>query len=84
MRAMSIARLCYQLNLMAAVLALCLNPDTAIAQRAQDVRKVVLDTDLGFASDDAMALISSKRKKADPYARHIQRQIRRFENSWNR
>jgi protein tyrosine phosphatase (PTP) superfamily phosphohydrolase (DUF442 family) len=38
---------------------------------------------MGYSSDDAMALISSKREKADPYAWHIQRQIRRFEDSWN-
>jgi protein tyrosine phosphatase (PTP) superfamily phosphohydrolase (DUF442 family) len=38
---------------------------------------------MGYSSDDAMSLISSKREKADPYARHIQRQIRRFEDSWN-
>jgi protein tyrosine phosphatase (PTP) superfamily phosphohydrolase (DUF442 family) len=39
---------------------------------------------MGYSSDDAMALISSKRNKADPYAWHIQRQIRRFENSRNK
>lgn len=39
---------------------------------------------MGYSSDDAMALISSKREKADPYAWHIQRQIRRFENSRNK
>jgi len=39
---------------------------------------------MGYSSDDAMALISSKREKADPYAWHIQSQIRRFENSRNK
>lgn len=38
---------------------------------------------VGYSSEDAMALVSSKRDKADPYASHIQRQIRRFEDSWN-
>lgn len=38
---------------------------------------------MGFAAEDAMALISAKRDKADPYAWHIQRQIRRFEKVWN-
>jgi len=36
----------------------------------------------GYSADDAMQLISSKREVADPYAWHIQRQIRRFEVSW--
>ena len=36
----------------------------------------------GYSADDAMQLISSKRKVADPYAWHIQRQIRRFEAFW--
>jgi hypothetical protein len=36
----------------------------------------------GYAADEAMQLISNKRKVADPYAWHIQRQIRRFEASW--
>ncbi len=39
---------------------------------------------VGYSSEDAMALVSSKRDKADPYASHIQRQIRRFEKSWNK
>lgn len=38
----------------------------------------------GYSSDGAMELISSKREVADPYAWHIQRQIRRFEKSWNK
>ena len=33
----------------------------------------------GYSADEAMQLISSKRVMADPYAWHIQRQIRRFE-----
>ena len=36
----------------------------------------------GYSADEAMQLISSKRVVADPYAWHIQRQIRRFEASW--
>lgn len=36
----------------------------------------------GYSADDAMQLISSKRDVADPYAWHIQRQIRRFEAYW--
>jgi protein-tyrosine phosphatase len=36
----------------------------------------------GYAADEAMQLISSKREVADPYAWHIQRQIRRFEAFW--
>jgi protein tyrosine phosphatase (PTP) superfamily phosphohydrolase (DUF442 family) len=38
----------------------------------------------GYSPDEAMALISSQREVADPYAWHIQRQIRRFEKSWNK
>jgi protein-tyrosine phosphatase len=38
---------------------------------------------LGNPADEAMRLISSKRKAADPYAWHIQRQIRRFEAHWS-
>ena len=36
----------------------------------------------GYSADEAMQLISRKRKVADPYAWHIQRQIRRFEALW--
>jgi protein-tyrosine phosphatase len=36
----------------------------------------------GYSADEAMQLISSKRKVADPHAWHIQRQIRRFEAMW--
>ena len=39
---------------------------------------------LGYSADDAMRLISSKREAADPYAGHIQRQIRWFEETWLR
>ena len=38
----------------------------------------------GFSADDAMQLISSKRAKADPYAWHIQRRIRKFEEIWRK
>ncbi len=37
---------------------------------------------LGYPADEAMELISRKRSAADPYAWHIQRQIRRFETYW--
>lgn len=39
---------------------------------------------LGYSADDAMDLISRKRGVADPYAWHIQRQIRRFEATHRR
>ena len=39
---------------------------------------------MGYSADQAMELITTKRKKADPYAWYIQRQIRRFESSWNK
>jgi len=38
----------------------------------------------GCSADEAMQLISSKRSKADPYAWHIQRRIRKFEEVWRR
>jgi protein-tyrosine phosphatase len=38
----------------------------------------------GFSVDDAMQLISSRRAKADPYAWHIQRRIRKFEKIWRK
>ncbi|UCD99212.1 MAG: dual specificity protein phosphatase family protein [Chloroflexota bacterium] len=38
----------------------------------------------GCSADDAMQLISEKRPKADPYAWHIQRRIRKFEQVWHR
>jgi protein tyrosine phosphatase (PTP) superfamily phosphohydrolase (DUF442 family) len=38
----------------------------------------------GYSADDAMQLVSIKREAADPYAWHIQRQIRKFEKSWNK
>ncbi|MFC2052709.1 dual specificity protein phosphatase family protein [Chloroflexota bacterium] len=37
----------------------------------------------GYSADAAMQLVSSKREAADPYAWHIQRQIRKFEKIWN-
>jgi protein tyrosine phosphatase (PTP) superfamily phosphohydrolase (DUF442 family) len=37
----------------------------------------------GYSADDSMRLVSSKREVADPYAWHIQRQIRKFEKKWN-
>ena len=36
----------------------------------------------GFSADNAMEKIKSKRSKADPYAWHIQRRIRKFEQIW--
>ena len=38
----------------------------------------------GNSADEAMQLISLKRLKADPYAWHIQRRIRKFEDVWRR
>jgi protein tyrosine phosphatase (PTP) superfamily phosphohydrolase (DUF442 family) len=38
----------------------------------------------GCSADEAMQLISLKRSKADPYAWHIQRRIRKFEEVWRR
>ena len=38
----------------------------------------------GNSADEAMQLISLKRSKADPYAWHIQRRIRKFEEVWRR
>jgi protein-tyrosine phosphatase len=37
---------------------------------------------LGYSADEAMRLVSRNREVADPWARHIQRQIRRFEVYW--
>jgi protein tyrosine phosphatase (PTP) superfamily phosphohydrolase (DUF442 family) len=37
----------------------------------------------GYSADDAMRLVSSRREAADPYAWHIQRQIRKFGKIWN-
>ena len=37
---------------------------------------------LGYSADEAMELIVEKRPVADPWAWHIQRQIRRFEKHW--
>ena len=38
----------------------------------------------GCSANEAMQLISSKRSKADPYAWHIQRRIRKFEEIWRK
>ena len=38
----------------------------------------------GYSADKAMQLVSQKREVADPYAWHIQRQIRKFASSWNK
>jgi len=37
---------------------------------------------LDYSADQAMQLIKSQRAKADPYAWHIQRRIRKFEEVW--
>jgi len=37
---------------------------------------------MGHPADEAMALIARRRATADPYAGHIERQIRKFEASW--
>ena len=37
---------------------------------------------LGSSADAAMQLIAEKREAADPYAPHIQSQIRKFEQRW--
>jgi hypothetical protein len=36
----------------------------------------------GYTAQDAMQLISEQREVADPWAYHIQRQIRKFEARW--
>jgi protein tyrosine phosphatase (PTP) superfamily phosphohydrolase (DUF442 family) len=38
----------------------------------------------GYSADDAMGLIKERRDVADPYANHIQRQIRKFETYWHK
>jgi protein tyrosine phosphatase (PTP) superfamily phosphohydrolase (DUF442 family) len=38
----------------------------------------------GQSADEAMQLITARRQKADPYAWHIQRQIRKFEKIWRK
>jgi len=38
----------------------------------------------GHSADEAMQLITTKRAKADPYAWHIQRRIRKFEQIWRK
>ena len=37
---------------------------------------------MGYPAQDAMQLISDRREGADPWASHIQRQIRRFAAYW--
>jgi len=37
----------------------------------------------GQTADEAMALVKRKRSVADPYAGHIVRRIRKFEQHWN-
>jgi hypothetical protein len=37
---------------------------------------------MGYTADEAMQLIKEKRAVADPYARHIQSRIRKFEQYW--
>ena len=39
---------------------------------------------MGYSADEAMQLVSSQRKVADPYAWHIKRQIKRFASHWNK
>jgi protein tyrosine phosphatase (PTP) superfamily phosphohydrolase (DUF442 family) len=39
---------------------------------------------MGYSADEAMQLVSSQRKVADPFAWHIQRQIRKFASYWNK
>jgi protein tyrosine phosphatase (PTP) superfamily phosphohydrolase (DUF442 family) len=39
---------------------------------------------LGHTADEAMRIISARRKAADPYAWHIQRRILKFEREWSR
>ncbi len=36
----------------------------------------------GYTAEEAMKLLKNKRSVADPYAWHIQRQIKRFEAFW--
>ena len=37
---------------------------------------------MGYIADEAMQLVRERREVADPYARHIERQIREFEEQW--
>jgi hypothetical protein len=36
----------------------------------------------GYPAQEAMQLVSNRRAEADPWAGHIQRQIRKFEDYW--
>jgi protein-tyrosine phosphatase len=37
---------------------------------------------MGSTADEAMQLVRERREVADPYARHIERQIKKFEEQW--
>jgi protein tyrosine/serine phosphatase len=37
---------------------------------------------MGHTADEAMELVREGRAVADPHARHIERQIRKFEEEW--
>lgn len=37
---------------------------------------------MGHSAEEAMQLLSARRKKADPQAWHIRRQIKKFEKHW--
>jgi protein tyrosine phosphatase (PTP) superfamily phosphohydrolase (DUF442 family) len=37
---------------------------------------------MGYTADEAMQLLHEQRRVADPYAGHIQRQIKKFETAW--
>jgi protein tyrosine phosphatase (PTP) superfamily phosphohydrolase (DUF442 family) len=39
---------------------------------------------MGLTADEAMQLVRERREVADPHARHIERQIREFEEEWPR
>ena len=39
---------------------------------------------MGYSAEEAMQLVSQKRKVADPYAWHIKRQIVKFASYWNK
>jgi len=38
---------------------------------------------MGYTADEAMSLVDDRRDVADPWAGHIQRQVRKFESYWN-
>jgi protein tyrosine phosphatase (PTP) superfamily phosphohydrolase (DUF442 family) len=37
---------------------------------------------MGYTADGAMQLVRERREVADPWAKHIEKQIRRFETTW--